>query len=265
MANRFPKYNSKAEYDAEKDSLPVPYVATYPSEIDGKTVVVYANVDGTKQSEVVATAQLTGIITTISEKLDYFEPKTNAKLAELEQEVIYDVSSHNDGAVFESLQTLLSNPNLNTLIPISVRHGGMNIRFVQGSVPSSDNKYVQYCYRGTEITGSPNPFLDEFNWNPVDFTRIFEPIEVETSIYPNILNRWGRLNALTIQSFQGAQDGYVNEYMLEFTVSGDSFVLTLPEGVRWLEEPTWEYGYTYQVSIIDNLAVFAGWEDLVNE
>ena len=29
MANRFPKYNSKAEYDAEKDSLPVPYVATY--------------------------------------------------------------------------------------------------------------------------------------------------------------------------------------------------------------------------------------------
>ena len=85
MANRFPKYNSKAEYDAEKDSLPVPYVATYPSETDGKTVVVYANVDGTKQSEVVATAQLTGIITTISEKLDYFEPKTNAKLAELEQ------------------------------------------------------------------------------------------------------------------------------------------------------------------------------------
>ena len=265
MANRFPKYNSKAEYDAEKDSLPVPYVATYPSEIDGKTVVVYANVDGTKQSEVVATAQLTGIITTISEKLDYFEPKTNAKLAELEQEVIYDVSAHNDGAVFESLQTLLSKPNLNTLIPISVRHGGMNIRFIQGSVLSSDNKYVQYCYKGTEITGSPNPFLDEFNWNPVDFTRIFEPIEVETSIYPNILNRWGRLNALTIQSFQGAQDGYVNEYMLEFTVSGDSFVLTLPEGVRWLEEPTWENGYTYQVSIIDNLAVFAGWEDLVNE
>ena len=47
MENRFPTYNSKAEYDAEKDSLPIPYVATYPSETDGKTVVVYA--DGTSR------------------------------------------------------------------------------------------------------------------------------------------------------------------------------------------------------------------------
>lgn len=57
-----------------------------------------------------------------------------------EQEIIYDVSAHNDGAVFESLQALLSSSNLSTLIPTSVRHGGMSIRFVQ----SSDNKYVQY-------------------------------------------------------------------------------------------------------------------------
>ena len=54
--------------------------------------------------------------------------------------IIYDVSAHNNGAVFESLQALLSSSNLNTLIPASVRHGGMTIRFVQ----SSDNKYVQY-------------------------------------------------------------------------------------------------------------------------
>lgn len=56
------------------------------------------------------------------------------------QEIIYDVSAHNDGAVFESLQALLSSSNLSTLIPTSVRHGGMSIRFVQ----SADNKYVQY-------------------------------------------------------------------------------------------------------------------------
>lgn len=61
-----------------------------------------------------------------------------------EQEIIYDVSARNKGAVFESLQALLSSSNLNTLIPISVQHGGMSIRFIQGSVSSSDNKYVQY-------------------------------------------------------------------------------------------------------------------------
>ena len=70
MENRFPTYNSKAEYDAAKDSLLVPYVATYPSETDGKTVVVYANVDGTKQSEVIATAQLTNLINDLSNELD---------------------------------------------------------------------------------------------------------------------------------------------------------------------------------------------------
>ena len=70
MENRFPTYNSKAEYDAEKDSLPIPYVATYPSETDGKTVVVYANVDGTNQSEVVATAELTNLINQLSGELD---------------------------------------------------------------------------------------------------------------------------------------------------------------------------------------------------
>ena len=70
MANRLLKFGSKAEYDAAKDSLLIPYVATYPSTTDGKTVVVYANVDGTKQSEVIATAQLTNLINDLSNELD---------------------------------------------------------------------------------------------------------------------------------------------------------------------------------------------------
>lgn len=66
------------------------------------------------------------------------------ELFETKQEIIYDVSARNGGVVFESLSALLSSSNLNTLIPTSVRHGGMSIRFIQGSVPNSDNKYVQY-------------------------------------------------------------------------------------------------------------------------
>lgn len=61
-----------------------------------------------------------------------------------EQAIIYDVSARNSGVVFESLSALLSSSNLSTLIPISVRHGGMSIRFIQGSVLNPDNKYVQY-------------------------------------------------------------------------------------------------------------------------
>ena len=68
---------------------------------------------------------------------------TTEKLADsVRQAIIYDVSSHNDGAFFESISALLSSSNLSTLIPTSVRHGGMTIRFIQGSKQSSDNKYV---------------------------------------------------------------------------------------------------------------------------
>lgn len=62
---------------------------------------------------------------------------------EISNKLIYDVSACNNGAVFKSLQSLLSSSNLSTLIPTSVRHGGMSIRFIQGSEQSSDNKYVQ--------------------------------------------------------------------------------------------------------------------------
>lgn len=74
------------------------------------------------------------------------------------QEIIYDISSHNSGAVFESLQALLSSSNLSTLIPTSVRHGGMSIRFVQ----SSDNKYVQYRLISTLFS------TNEADWQGVD-------------------------------------------------------------------------------------------------
>ena len=173
----------------------------------------------------------------------------------------YDVSAHNGGAVFESLSALLSSSDLDILIPTSVRHGGMSIRFVQ----SSDNKYVQYRYTGIETIGNPNPFLDNANWKCTDYTIIFENTEENEFILPNILNKCGTIRSLAIHSFQGAQEGCVNEYMLEFTVSGDDFTLALPEVVRWTEEPTWKNGYTYQVSIVDNLAVFAGWEAQTNE
>ena len=195
-----------------------------------------------------------------NERLDHILEASDEKLSELESEVIYDVSSRNNGAVFESLQSLLSSPELNSLIPTSVRCGGMSVRFI-----NFYNKYVQYRYTGIETTGKPNPFLDSANWKCTDCTIIVENTEEKEFILPDVLNKWGKIKSLTINSFQGAQEECVNEYMLEFTVSGDDFTLTLPEGVRWVEEPTWENGYTYQVSIVNNLAVFAGWEVQTNE
>lgn len=70
----------------------------------------------------------------------------------------YDVSAHNGGATFASLSALLNSENLNTLIPVDVRHGGMSIKFVQ----SSDNKYVQYRLMSNTFNTTPD------NWQGIE-------------------------------------------------------------------------------------------------
>lgn len=77
-----------------------------------------------------------------------------ARAKAAEQAIIFDVSAHNNGAVFESLQALLSSSDLSTLIPESVRHGGMTIRLIQGSEQTSDNKYAQYFLTKDEWSAS---------------------------------------------------------------------------------------------------------------
>ena len=89
--------------------------------------------------------------------------ETDNKLSELESEVIYDVTTNNDGTTFSSLSALLSSENLSTLIPTSVRHGGISIRFVQ----SSDNKYVQYRYMPDDASAIAT-FTNVANWQGVD-------------------------------------------------------------------------------------------------
>lgn len=85
---------------------------------------------------------------------------TRAKAAE--EAIMFDVSSHNNGAVFESLSALLSSSDLSTLIPTSVRRGGMSIRFIR----SSDNKYVQYRLMLSEFNAAQ--FTNAANWQGVD-------------------------------------------------------------------------------------------------
>lgn len=95
MTNRFPTYSSEAAYLAAKDSLLPPYVATYPSSTAGKTVVVYGNVDGTSQSEVIATAQLTDLITAIQSSMNEVIAEKDALIQDMEQEVMIERKGYN--------------------------------------------------------------------------------------------------------------------------------------------------------------------------
>ena len=85
----------------------------------------------------------------INEDLEQAIEAETARATAAEEAIIYNVSALNGESVFESISALLRDSNLNTLIPTSVRHGGMIIKFIQGSEKSSDNKYVQYRLMST--------------------------------------------------------------------------------------------------------------------
>lgn len=85
---------------------------------------------------------------------------------------------------------------------------------------------------------------------------------VHNDIKPGPLYVWSSaVTALVLGKVAGTA-GKQNEYKLQFTVSGTEFSLTgtLMTDVRWLDEPDWEDGFTYQVSILNGLAIAAGWE-----
>ena len=84
------------------------------------------------------------------------------------------------------------------------------------------------------------------------------------SIPPNKRNVWGRISSLTL-TFLSGEAGVANEYMIQFTVLSENFSLVFTDSVKWLEEPEWEVGYTYQISILNGLAIVAGWEDAQDE
>ena len=114
------------------------------------------------ESELVGGTQTTDVYPVTSTKAVYDEnnERLDNIINKIELGIIYDVSANNDGAVFESLSALLSSSNLSTLIPTSVRHGGMSIRFVQ----SSDNMYVQYRYTSDDAE-TVATFTNTDNWS----------------------------------------------------------------------------------------------------
>lgn len=93
-------------------------------------------------------------------------------------------------------------------------------------------------------------------------TVITKTVQSVTGILPGPLYIWSQPVTTLLVDKAAGKSGRQNEYKLQFTVSGDTFTLTgtLVEGVRWIDEPDWEDGYTYQVSIMNGLAITAGWE-----
>jgi hypothetical protein len=73
---------------------------------------------------------------------------------------VYDVTVNNNNAKFASLSALLNSENLDTLIPIARRKGGMSIKFVH----TYDNKYMQFMYM-LDDAATDSKFTNTDNWS----------------------------------------------------------------------------------------------------
>lgn len=123
-----------------------------------------------------------------------------------------------------------------------------------------------YNYQGVMIgliyTGSGTKALTD-NGKYADFAK---PTKVESGgggtvtkqIKPNTFYKFGTCSKLTI-TLAAEESGILNEYMFEFVSGSTPTTLSLPETVKWSggSAPTIEANKTYQVSIVNNLAVYA--------
>lgn len=77
------------------------------------------------------------------------------------------------------------------------------------------------------------------------------------TLTPNTYHKWGEVTALTL-TFGAGGSGMVNEYLFEFKSGATATVLSLPGSVKFIGNGTVEPNKTYQVSVINGLAVMGG-------
>ena len=75
---------------------------------------------------------------------------------------------------------------------------------------------------------------------------------------PNKFYLFGEKTSLTITLATG-QTGILNEYVFQFNSGNIATSLYVPNTIEWMEEPDIQTNKTYQVSIINNLAVIGEW------
>ena len=133
------------------------------------------------------------------------------------------------------------------------------INGIAAEIQSKHTEYTQTLNNAvTQAQADVAAAIADFNR-----TKIVLQTESEVEISPNVKNIWRTaISELTI-TFAAGDSRYDDEYMIQFTCPTESSTdLHLPSTVRWAEdnplepEPRW----TYQISVVDNLAIYAGWE-----
>lgn len=82
--------------------------------------------------------------------------------------------------------------------------------------------------------------------------------DATAELLPNTFYRWGEIAALSITLATPTNEAITNEYCFEFVSGSTATTLTVPDTIRWVQEPRIEAGKTYQVSILNRIGVIVG-------
>ncbi len=85
--------------------------------------------------------------------------------------------------------------------------------------------------------------------------------EATLEITPNVMHVWDEVAALTL-TLGAEEEGRASEYIFQFTSGATPTTLSLPSTLTWAngEALTPEANKTYQVSIVNGLAVYTAFE-----
>lgn len=101
----------------------------------------------------------------------------------------------------------------------------------------------------------------DFTLNP--HIEMVEPTETALAIEPDKIYKWGEVASLAITLNPQTNPRYASQYFFQFVSPADAPTsLALPMELKWQTEPTIKAGMTYQVSIVENLAILCGWETI---
>ena len=128
---------------------------------------------------------------------------------------------------------------------------------VEEAINECNSKEVDLSEYYTKTEIDEKKFISKESLNTI--AKPYFPItETGVTISPNTYNVIsGEISMLEVD-FDEPIDGIINEYFIEFTtISGTVPTISFNSDVKWVDgvQPDWLDGYTYQVSIVNNLGV----------
>lgn len=135
----------------------------------------------------------------------------------------------------------------------------MNVQKVIKTMEFLDYEGLKQYHANLQTT------MDTALQSKADVTKIVTQTASEVTIQPNVMNVWS--NAVTSLTITKGDDigGIVNNYMIRFVAgaSGTNMSVKFDKfSLQWYggSEPEWVEGNTYEISIVDNIALWAEFE-----